>query len=78
MYLADPSRGNIRMPSSTFLRDWLQSDGRGIIFVAEPSAGPPGRSALTLGDPPSPPEHMTIQELMSVGSFAGLREDLAR
>ena len=42
VYLADPSRGNIRMPAYTFLDHWLQDDGRGIIFVVEPKNGPPG------------------------------------
>src|SRR6186997_197835 len=36
VYLADPSRGNIRMPVYAFLDTWLQDDGKGIIFVVEP------------------------------------------
>ena len=39
VYLADPSRGNIRMPVHTFLDSWLQGDRRGIIFVVEPKSG---------------------------------------
>lgn len=35
VYLADPSRGNIRMPAYRFLDSWLK-DGKGIIFVVEP------------------------------------------
>ena len=41
VYLADPSRGNIRMPIHTFLASWLQDDGQGIIFALEPKTGPP-------------------------------------
>ena len=29
VHLADPARGNIRMPAYTFLEDWLQDDGTG-------------------------------------------------
>lgn len=35
VYLADPSRGNIRMPAYRFLEAWMR-DGTGIIFVVEP------------------------------------------
>lgn len=38
VYLADPSRGNIRMPAYRFLQAWLQN-GKGIIFVIEPKNG---------------------------------------
>jgi predicted double-glycine peptidase len=39
VYLADPSRGNIRMPVHAFLDSWLQDDHRGIIFAVEPKSG---------------------------------------
>ena len=70
-YLADPSRGNIRMPAYRFLHDWVQSDGRGIIFVVEPASGlPQSPTRLMLGGGQSaPPEQMTTQELLSVGAF---------
>jgi hypothetical protein len=42
VYLADPARGNIRMPLYAFVESWKQADGRGIIFVVEPNAGAPG------------------------------------
>jgi len=35
VYLADPSRGNIRMPAYRFLEAWMR-DGSGIVFVVEP------------------------------------------
>jgi len=34
-YLADPSRGNVRMRIDDFLHMWLEPNGKGIIFVAE-------------------------------------------
>lgn len=34
VYLADPSRGNVRMPSYRFLEAWLRN-GTGIVFVVE-------------------------------------------
>jgi hypothetical protein len=69
VYLADPSRGNIRMPTYTFLRDWLQDDGRGIIFVVEPKSGlPPGTTPLAPGTTGlSRPEIMTVHEMLAVG-----------
>ena len=72
VYLADPSRGNIRVPMYTFLADWVQDDGRGIIFVVEPAGGAPAVSnALSLlGKGPSRrprPELMTTRELLAVG-----------
>ena len=70
VYLADPSRGNIRMPVYQFLQGWLQDDGMGIIFVVEPHAGlPDGVMPLALGaDEPSRPEIMTVRELLAVGN----------
>jgi len=35
VYLADPSRGNIRMPAYRFLEAWMRN-GTGIVFVVEP------------------------------------------
>lgn len=72
VYLADPSRGNIRVPLYSFLDSWLQADGRGIIFVAEPKAGvPPGSSALSLTGAAGPrrarPELLSVREMLEVG-----------
>ena len=44
VYLADPSRGNIRMPAYRFLDSWLGDNGKGIIFVVEPQDGARQRS----------------------------------
>ncbi|HET9361934.1 MAG TPA: C39 family peptidase [Vicinamibacterales bacterium] len=70
VYLADPSRGNVRMPVYTFLDSWLQDDGKGIIFVVEPKTGLPGATSVLT--PPSKgrlhPEVMTAREMLAVGN----------
>ena len=70
VYLADPSRGNIRLPAYTFLESWLQDGGKGIIFVVEPKTGLPDRkSPLTLDLKGLPqPEIMTAREMLAVGN----------
>jgi predicted double-glycine peptidase len=72
VYLADPSRGNIRMPMHTFIESWRQNDGTGIIFVVEPTSGlPDGTMPLSLGDIARPlPEIMSMRELLAVGSMS--------
>lgn len=72
VYLADPSRGNIRMPAYTFLESWLQEDGNGIIFVVEPTGGLPGTTMpLALADiTPTPPESLSAYELLAVGTLS--------
>jgi len=69
VYLADPARGNIRMPLYAFVETWRQADGRGIIFVVEPNAGAPvAASPLALtATRPSQPEIMTVREKVAVG-----------
>jgi hypothetical protein len=69
VYLADPSRGNVRMPVYAFLEDWLQGD-TGIIFVVEPATGlPDADMPLTLTETGRPrPELMTAREMLAVGS----------
>jgi predicted double-glycine peptidase len=77
VYLADPSRGNIRMSVYNFLEDWLQDDGLGIIFVVEPKTGLPNdKTPLTLTQAGLPqPEIMTAREMLAVGNaLAGLPE----
>ena len=70
VYLADPSRGNIRMPAYTFLESWLQEGGKGIIFVVEPKTGlPTDKMLLTLSANGLPqPEIMTAREMLAVGN----------
>jgi uncharacterized protein len=74
VYLADPSRGNLRMPVYAFLDTWLQDDGKGIIFVVEPKSGLPGGAmpltlAGTAADRGLPyPEIMAARELLTIGN----------
>lgn len=80
VYLADPARGNIRMPLYAFVETWKQADGRGIIFVVEPNAGAPvAASPLALtATRLSQPEIMTIREKVAVGGPISLFHDFAR
>ena len=73
VYLADPSRGNIRMPVHTFLDSWVQDDGKGIIFVVEPRSGLPDGKAPTILTPTLGtagrlyPEIVAARELLTIG-----------
>jgi predicted double-glycine peptidase len=72
VYLADPARGNMRLPLYAFLDSWLQDDGTGIIFAAEPRTGAPaGPSLLALaggtGGARIRPELMSVREMLEVG-----------
>ena len=76
VYLADPSRGNIRLPAYRFLKDWLQKDGKGIIFVVEPKTGLPDKKtplALTSSKLPQF-EIMTAREMLAVAPFFGINQ----
>jgi predicted double-glycine peptidase len=71
VYLADPSRGNVRLPMHTFLHSWLQDDGRGIIFAVEPkSTPPPGTltSALPIIAPARHPEVIAAGEMLMISA----------
>jgi predicted double-glycine peptidase len=71
-YLADPSRGNIRMPLYQFLDSWLQDEGTGIIFAVEPTTGLADEPPLRLRDEISVrPEVMSALEMLAVGSLMG-------
>ena len=76
VYLADPSRGNLRQPAYAFLDSWLGDDGKGIIFAVEPEGGGDYDVALKpLGDGPTQPELLTARQMLKVGSpFTRLRE----
>ena len=73
VYLADPSRGNIRMPVHAFLDSWVQNDGKGIIFAVEPKSGLPENKATgtltrTLGTPGRlHPEIVAAREMLTIG-----------
>ena len=70
VYLADPSRGNVRMPAYRFLDSWLGETGKGIIFVIEPKDGlSEGEFPLSLPSEGLPqPEIMTAREMLAVGN----------
>jgi len=80
VYLADPSRGNIRMPVYKFLESWVQDDGQGIIFVVEPTTGlPESPMPLTLVAEGLPhPEIMTVREMLAVGNTLTRLPELSR
>ncbi len=69
VFLADPSRGNIRMPLHTFLDSWLQDDRKGIIFAIEPKSNAPGSlpTALHAVAPAGRPEIIAVRELLMIG-----------
>ena len=69
VYLADPSRGNIRMPLHTFLDSWLQDDRKGIIFAIEPKSDASGNlpTALRAVAPAGRPELIAVRELLAIG-----------
>lgn len=69
IFLADPSRGNVRMPAYQFLQTWQGGDGTGIIFVVEPQAGTQANSALPLSLDPNlvaQPEILSARELLAI------------
>ncbi len=70
VFLADPSRGNIRMPAYVFLESWLREEDKGIIFVVEPKSGLPDKKMpLALSDSDAGQlEIMTVRELLDVGN----------
>ena len=71
VYLADPSRGNIRQPLYTFLDDWVQDDGTGIIFVVEPNTSTSGKKVLDALRAPATlrqPEIIAARELLTIGA----------
>ena len=80
VYLADPSRGNIRLPMYRFLDSWLQADGTGIIFVVEPETGLSGDvMPLAVAGPGVPqPEIMSAREMLAVGNVLARRAELPR
>ena len=70
VYLADPSRGNLRQPAYRFLDDWLGDDGKGIIFVIEPEdgSGDYDYALKSLGDGLTQPELLTARQMVKVGN----------
>lgn len=79
-YLADPSRGNVRMPLYRFLESWVQDDGTGIVFVVEPESGlPADEMPLVLTDEgETQPEVMSVREMLAVGNPYAQFPEIAR
>jgi predicted double-glycine peptidase len=69
VHLADPSRGNIRMPLHAFLETWLQDDRKGIIFAIEPKSGAPATPTALQAVTASAgrPEIIAVRELLTIG-----------
>jgi predicted double-glycine peptidase len=73
VFLADPSRGNLRVALHSFLDSWQGEDGRGVIFVIEPRAArarlDPEHERLAF---PSErwgrPELLSAEQMLAVGS----------
>lgn len=63
VHLADPARGNVRMPAWRFLEMWSDDEGRGVIFVVENAGAPP----LPVGGPPQP-ELLGARQLLEIGN----------
>lgn len=69
VFMADPSRGNVRMPAYQFLQAWQGGDGTGIIFVVEPQADTQAKSAMPLSlgpDLAAQPEILSARELLAI------------
>lgn len=69
VFLADPSRGNVRMPAYQFLQAWQGGNGTGIIFVVEPKTGTQAKSAMPLSLAPdltAQPEILSARELLAI------------
>ncbi len=69
VYLADPSRGNIRMPAYRFLEAWLRDGEKGIVFIVEAKAGGLTQQSVLrapLGNV-SQPEILAVRELLATG-----------
>lgn len=67
VYLADPSRGNIRMPAYRFLQAWTRG-GTGIVFVVEPKGMVAAQNDVLRAPPTglTQPEIIGARELLAV------------
>jgi hypothetical protein len=67
VYLADPARGNVRMSAARFFDMWLDEQGKGIVFVVDPSRA----SRIELADETGArPELLAARQLLAIGSRA--------
>lgn len=72
VYLADPARGNIRLPAYRFLQSWMDG-GQGVVFVVEPKGARTSRLALLAppGGGATQPELLGTRELLAIGPSLG-------
>ncbi len=70
VFLADPSRGNVRMPAYQFFQTWLDNEGTGIVFVVEPQTSVVGSDTRLsiLPGTSTQPELLSARELLAVGA----------
>jgi hypothetical protein len=71
VYLADPARGNVRMPLYQFFDMWADESGRGVVFVAERKDGRwPEPSPLAVSASAGPQlEQLTAREMSEIGKL---------
>jgi uncharacterized protein len=70
VYLADPSRGNMRQVTYRFMETWLDERGEGIIFVVEGGNGllqGPSPLRVKARDLP-PPELLSARQMLEMGN----------
>jgi predicted double-glycine peptidase len=70
VFLADPARGNVRLPIWRFLEMWQDEEGKGVIFLVGASTP---ETLMLAGDEPTQPELMSVRQLMNVGATAVTR-----
>lgn len=70
IYLADPSLGNIRMPIYRFLNMWINTNGKGVVFVMEKKDEKwIETNFLRIPETGLPqPEILSIREMLRVGN----------
>jgi predicted double-glycine peptidase len=69
VFLADPARGNIRVPMWRFLEWWRGEEGKGVLFVVD-SETPATLELAQQG--PIQPEILGARQLMNIGTSHGL------
>lgn len=71
VYLADPARGNVRMPLYQFFDMWADENGRGVVFVVEREDGKwtePSPLAVTATAGPQL-EQLSAREMSDIGKL---------
>lgn len=71
VYLADPARGNLRMPLYQFFDMWADENGRGVVFAVERRDGRwPEASPLAVTTAAGPQlEQLSARELSDIGKL---------